>query len=48
MSNIMLKELYVDNFKSFHKSKFEFGKVTTHIDRTKNKSLDYFFIKLGL
>lgn len=27
MSNIMLKELYVDNFKSFHKSKFEFGKV---------------------
>ncbi len=27
MSSIMLKELYVDNFKSFHKSKFEFGKL---------------------
>lgn len=27
MSHIMLKELYIDNFKSFHKSKFEFGKV---------------------
>ena len=27
MSNIMLKELYVDNFKSFKKSKFEFGKI---------------------
>jgi AAA15 family ATPase/GTPase len=27
MSNVMLKELYIDNFKSFHKSKFEFGKI---------------------
>ncbi len=27
MSNVMLKELYIDNFKSFRKSKFKFGKV---------------------
>jgi len=27
MSNIMLKELYIDNFKSFHKSNFKFGKI---------------------
>jgi len=27
MSNIMLKSLYVHNFKSFYKSKFEFGKL---------------------
>jgi predicted ATPase len=27
MSNIMLKSLYVHNFKSFYRSKFEFGKV---------------------
>ena len=27
MPNIMLTELYIDNFKSFHKSKFKFGKV---------------------
>lgn len=27
MSNIMLEELYISNFKSFYKSKFEFGKL---------------------
>jgi len=27
MSNIMLESLYIDNFKSFKDSKFEFGKL---------------------